>query len=115
MGAWAAVATVDPNEPGHYPTCPFLALTDLYCPACGGLRAAHALARGDVGTAAGRNVLFVAAVPLLLVLWARWVRVSAVGDRRLQPPSSRAWAVAGVVALAFAVLRNLPSGAWLAP
>jgi hypothetical protein len=24
IAATAVVATIDPNEPGHYPTCPFL-------------------------------------------------------------------------------------------
>ena len=42
---------VDPNQPGHYPTDPFLAITGLYCPGCGTLRALHALARGDLLTA----------------------------------------------------------------
>ena len=28
------VAAVDPNTPGHYPVCPLLRLTGLYCPGC---------------------------------------------------------------------------------
>ena len=42
--AFAYVGTVDPNEPGHYPVCPLLRFTGLYCPGCGGLRS-----RGSTG------------------------------------------------------------------
>ena len=30
--AAAVLWSVDPNEPGHYPTCPFLAVSGLYGP-----------------------------------------------------------------------------------
>src|SRR5687768_7002451 len=50
-GAAAYVSVVDPHQPGHYPACPFLAVTGLFCPGCGGLRCAHALAHGDVPAA----------------------------------------------------------------
>ncbi len=33
MAAFAYVGTVDPNAPGHYPVCPLLHYTGLYCPA----------------------------------------------------------------------------------
>jgi hypothetical protein len=118
LGAAAAVsvvAVVDPNESGHYPTCPFLALTGHWCPGCGSLRALHALAHGDVLGAVGRNVLLVASLPLLAWLWLRWVRRSWTGTPRpaLAPPVL-IWAGL-VLVLAFAVLRNLPIGAALAP
>ena len=45
--ALATLATVDPNQPGHYPTCPFLATTGFYCPGCGALRAVHDLLHGE--------------------------------------------------------------------
>jgi hypothetical protein len=116
VGAWAFVATVDPNEPGHYPTCPFLALTGWSCPGCGGLRAAHALAHGDLAAAAGLNLLFVLALPLVVVLWLRWVRARARGDDEpFAPMSTRLWVVALAVAAGFGVVRNLPGVEWLAP
>jgi len=113
--AVSVVAVVDPNESGHYPTCPFLALTGHWCPGCGSLRALHALAHGDVLGAVGRNVLLVASLPLLAWLWLRWVRRSWTGTPRpaLAPPVL-IWAGL-VLVLAFAVLRNLPIGAALAP
>jgi hypothetical protein len=113
--AVAYVALVDPNQAGHYPTCPFLALTGLYCPGCGALRAVHALSRGDLATAASLNVLVVAAVPLLVALWSGWARRRWTGvPRTWLAPGWLLWALLAVV-LGFAVLRNLPAVAWLAP
>jgi len=58
------VTAVDPNAAGHYPACPFLAVTGWYCPGCGALRAVHALGQGDVMTALARNPFAVAALGL---------------------------------------------------
>ncbi len=113
--AVTVVALVDPSEPGHYPTCPFLALTGLYCPGCGSLRAVHALAHGQVLTAAGFNVLSLASLPLLAVIWLRWTRRTWTGAARAQPlPAVWLWALA-VLVVVFGVVRNLPFGASLAP
>ena len=111
----AYVGVVDPNQPGHYPSCPFLALTGAYCPGCGSLRAVHALAHGDVGAAVGLNLLAVLAVGALAVIWVRWVRRSWRGQPRTTvAPAVTLWALAGVV-IVFAVVRNLPAGGALAP
>jgi uncharacterized protein DUF2752 len=113
--AVAVVATVDPNEAGHYPTCPFLSLTGQVCPGCGSLRAVHALAHGDVGTALGLNLLTVLAVVPLVVIWARWlVRTRTGASRSTVAPAPVLWALL-VVVVAFGVLRNLPAFTWLAP
>ena len=64
LAAGALLYVVDPNQPGHYPTCPFLALTGLYCPGCGALRATHDLLHGDVAGALARNPLAVLGRPL---------------------------------------------------
>jgi hypothetical protein len=118
-GAAAAVtyvAMVDPNEQGHYPTCPFLAVTGYYCPGCGSLRMLHAAAHGQLGEAFGRNPLAFAFLPLLGYLWARWALASARGR---PVPSVRfrpwlVWAFIGLV-LVFWLVRNLPVGHALAP
>ena len=110
-----AVALVDPNEPGRYPSCPFLSLTGLYCPGCGSLRAVHALTNGDVTLAVGLNVLTVLAVVALPVIWARWVQRTWTGAPRAAiAPAGYIWSLL-VVVLVFGVLRNLPMGAGLAP
>jgi hypothetical protein len=113
--AAAVVATVDPNQPGHYPTCPFLLLTGHWCPGCGSLRAVHALAHGDLGEALARNPLAVALLPLAVVLWGLWVRRRLTGrPRTWAAPGWAIWALLAVV-LVFWVLRNLSGFGWLAP
>jgi hypothetical protein len=113
--AFVVVALVDPNQPGHYPTCPFFAVTGHWCPGCGSLRAMHALTRGDVAAAAGLNVLALTSLPVLALIWLRWVRRSWTGAPRAQPaPAALIWALA-VGVLLFGVIRNLPFGASLAP
>lgn len=109
------VAAVDPSRPGHYPTCPFLLLTGAYCPGCGSLRAVHALAHGHLAEAVGLNAFAVAMVPLLAVIWVRWLSRRLAGrDRPAPAPARRIRGLAGAVVV-FWVLRNLPFGAALAP
>ena len=111
----AYLGAVDPNQPGHYPTCPFLWLTGLYCPGCGALRTVHALAHGDLRTAVGLNVLAVAGFVLLGVIWVRWtVREWRGVPRTTVAPAWSLRLMAGVTVV-FWVLRNLPVGAALAP
>ncbi|WP_406832408.1 DUF2752 domain-containing protein [Pedococcus sp. KACC 23699] len=109
------VALVDPNEAGHYPTCPFLALTGAYCPGCGSLRAIHALARGDVATAMARNPFAVVALVGLVVGWVLWTWRLWNGRRRTWVVP--AWAIHAFLAavMAFWVLRNVPGWTWLSP
>ncbi|MFD7612509.1 DUF2752 domain-containing protein [Streptomyces sp. NPDC059828] len=113
--AFAYVGSVDPHEPGHYPVCPLLRLTGIYCPGCGGLRSAHAFIHGDLGAALGANALATLGYGIFAVVWTVWI-VRAIRGRpfRLGLPASWAWAVGGVL-LAFTVVRNLPFGAVLAP
>jgi hypothetical protein len=108
------LAVADPRTPGHYPACPFRAVTGLECPACGTLRAVHALTRGDVAAAAGFNVLALALLPLAALLW--WRAAAARRAGRPVRPLPGAVTVAVVVSVAaFTVLRNSPVGAPLAP
>lgn len=116
VGATAWVAAVDPDRPGHYPVCPFHALTGLWCPGCGSLRAVHALTHGDLTAAVHRNVLLVAALPLVAYAWVDWLR-STGGRRsgaRLRVRTGQGYALVGLI-LAFGVLRNLPEFSFLAP
>jgi hypothetical protein len=109
------VGSVDPNEPGHYPVCPLLALTGVYCPGCGGLRSAHALAHGDVAAALGANALAVLGFALFAVFVVFWV-VRVLRSRPVTVPlRSPHWWALGAAALIFTVVRNLPAGSSLAP
>ncbi|MFE9627579.1 DUF2752 domain-containing protein [Streptomyces sp. NPDC006527] len=114
-GAFAYVGAVDPNEPGHYPVCPMLRYTGLYCPGCGGLRSAHAFVHGDFTAALHDNALAVAAYLGFAVLWTVWVVRAARGrPPRLDPRPVHLWSL-GVLLLVFTVVRNLPFGGWLRP
>ncbi|GAA4023130.1 DUF2752 domain-containing protein [Streptomyces plumbiresistens] len=115
VGAFAYVGTVDPNQPGHYPVCPLLRLTGIYCPGCGGLRSAHAFVHGDFVTALGDNALAVVGYFAFAVVWTVWV-VRAVRGRpaRIVLGPVQLWSL-GALALVFTVVRNLPFGGWLHP
>ncbi|GAA2428950.1 DUF2752 domain-containing protein [Streptomyces glaucus] len=114
-GAFAYVGAVDPHEPGHYPACPLLRYTGLYCPGCGGLRSAHAVVHGDLLAALRDNAAAVAGYLGFAVLWAVWVVHAARGrPLRIDVAPAYLWA-AGALLLLFTVVRNLPFGGWLHP
>jgi hypothetical protein len=112
--AGALITLVDP-EGGPYPACPTRALLGIDCPACGTLRGLHALSRGRVTEALDHNLLLVLAVPLGLVAWWGWVRAAAGAPVEARPMPRWAIGLAIVVAVAFAIVRNLSLGglAWL--
>ncbi|MCK1820383.1 DUF2752 domain-containing protein, partial [Streptomyces sp. XM83C] len=113
--AFAYVGAVDPNEPGHYPVCPLLRTTGLYCPGCGGLRSAHAFVHGDLLTALHANAVAVAGFLLFAAGWTGWVvRAARARPTRFDPRPATLWAL-GVSLLVFTVVRNLPFGGFLHP
>ncbi len=113
----AVLALVDPARPGVYPACPLFALTGLYCPGCGSLRAVHRLLHGDLaGAWAANKLLVICGLPLAAALvnegW-RWASGRAlVEGPRL--PRAGVYAIVAVL-VGFAVLRNIPALAVLAP
>jgi hypothetical protein len=120
IAATGYIRMVDPNEPGHYPMCPTLALFGIDCPGCGGLRATHALANGDIASALDHNALFVVLVPVLVAMWAMWTYRAWTGvtpalTRRREVVARTAPMIALIVVMLFAVIRNfvpyLASGA----
>ncbi|MFV2121645.1 DUF2752 domain-containing protein, partial [Streptomyces sp. Act-28] len=113
--AFAYVGAVDPNEPGHYPACPLLRYTGLYCPGCGGLRSAHAFVHGDLATALGANAVAVAGYLAFAVFMVFWLVKAVRGlPVRLDPSPSLLWLLGGAWAV-FTVVRNLPFGSALVP
>ncbi|MYU21592.1 DUF2752 domain-containing protein [Streptomyces sp. SID8352] len=114
-GAFTYVAAVDPNEPGHYPVCPLLRLTGLYCPGCGGLRSAHAVAHGDLPAALHANAPAVLGYAAFAVLWTLWTVRAARGRRSAFSPGPVLLWTLGSLLLAFTIVRNLPLGGWLTP
>jgi len=115
LAAAGYLAAVDPNEPGHYPGCPWLFLTGRYCPGCGGLRAFHDLFHGQFMAAVSSNVLAVAMLPVGLLLWWQWTR-NRLSGKQNQLRFRGWWGWSGVALMvAFGIVRNLPATAWLAP
>lgn len=123
-GAAMAVALHlrDPNVAGSWGPagiglCPFHAVTGLWCPGCGGLRAVHHLTHMEWGAALTSNVLTVVLVAVLVVAWGRWVHLRWQGlpaQRMLVLTPTASMAVLSTMAV-FTVVRNLPFGAFLAP
>lgn len=109
------LAAVDPNQPGRYPTCPTRSLLGFDCPACGTLRGLHSLTRGRVWEALDHNLLLLVAVPVGLLFWLGWIRMALGRSRGGWSPPAWGVPVVVVVAVAFAVARNLPVDAlrWL--
>ncbi|ASU83485.1 DUF2752 domain-containing protein [Nocardiopsis gilva YIM 90087] len=107
---------IDPHEPGHYPTCPWLMMTGTFCPGCGSMRAINALTNLDLTGALRMNVLTIALLPVMAYSYAKWVYYS------FRPPTEHVraahpfwlWLFLGVI-LAFWVVRNLPFASVLAP
>ncbi|WP_242614087.1 DUF2752 domain-containing protein [Actinomadura roseirufa] len=112
----ALLAFVDPNEPGHYPACPFLFATGLYCPGCGTMRMVHALAHGRVGEAFGLNPMVLMLLPVFAHLYVRWVARSVRG-LPMRSALFRPKVVYGFIGLliVYWVVRNLPFAHALAP
>jgi hypothetical protein len=104
----AALALVDPGEPGRYPLCPTRALLGVDCPACGTLRGLHALLGGRPLDALGHNVLLAVAVPLGIVVWVGWLRAALGGPRQTWTVPRWALLSLAMAAGTFAVLRNVP-------
>jgi hypothetical protein len=103
----------DPSRT-HVPLCPLHALTGLWCPLCGGLRAVHALSRGNVQSALHDNAMLVLALPVIVALWAQWAARTRTGGARRRWPRGVTLAVITALA-AFTVLRNLAIGTALHP
>lgn len=112
--ATLALALRDPHQNGSWGLCPSRAL-GFDCPGCGGLRAVNDLTQGRLVDAASSNLYLVAAIPVVLFFLGRWALDAWRGtDRSSSVLTVPLLVVAGVVLVAFAVLRNVPTFGWLA-
>ena len=106
----------DPHQQGAWGLCPFHAITGLWCPGCGSLRAVNDLTHGDLLGALSSNLVLVLALPLVALWRGRWLHTEWTGRRR--PATGLATSTVFLLVvpvLVFAVVRNLPVGSWLAP
>ena len=109
------VAAVDPAQGNSLvPPCPFHALTGWWCPGCGMTRATHHVLHGDIVGALRFNLLLPFVLALIVVAWFDWY-ARTIGHRPVLAGRVPAWAAtAGIaVAVAFAVVRNLPGADFL--
>ena len=121
-GATAFLYAIDPARHAVYPQCLLYNATGIYCAGCGATRAIYALLHGRVLEALHDNVLFVAALPLLLYVatpyilaaWRAdaWPAISLDGRTSVQRGI-----LIFLLMIAFMVLRNLPGWPfdWLKP
>lgn len=116
LGAAALLRLHDPHGTGSYGFCPFLVLTGVPCPGCGGLRAVNDLTHGDVAAAASSNVVAVVLVGVLGIAWVAWVVRRWRGqDGPMVTVNERSAVLVLVALLVFGIVRNTPWGSWLAP
>jgi hypothetical protein len=103
-----------PPVAGAYPACPWLTITGMDCPFCGGLRSATAMLHGDWATAVDYNLLAAVMVPLVLVGAVLALLLGARAQPMVQSfTSGRALTLALVVVAGWFVLRMLPFAGWL--
>lgn len=96
LGTGAVLYFFDPAAHSFYPGCPLHSLTDLDCPTCGGLRAAHLLLHGHLRAAFALNPLLFFALPIIALFCLR----PALARPRWIP-----WAALGIL-IAWFVWRN---------
>ena len=113
VGALAVDDVVDPTRT-HLPLCPFHALTGWDCPLCGSLRSAYSLSHLQFAEAMRDNLLFVAALPVIIAVWLDCAARSRAGRPR-RVSSKPTIALVVTLAIAFTALRNLPSVSGLRP
>jgi len=115
LGVGAMVFFFNPSTHGFFPTCMFHAATGLYCPGCGATRALYALLHGNIRMALKDNALFVLSLVALTVWGARFIlRKLKNQPAKFSLSPKFLWGFL-VVAVVFAVLRNLPGFEWLSP
>ena len=111
LGAFvvAVLFLVDPGRSDVFPPCPFHALTGLYCPGCGSLRALHWALHRDFAGAFGLNPLMFLAMPVVIYELASHALLAVRGralPRLFSNPLS-AWIIFWVI-VAYWILRNVP-------
>jgi hypothetical protein len=107
--AAAVLFAFDPSTSKFYPSCPFHALTGLYCPGCGTCRAIHELLHGHLASAFGLNPLMVLLIPLLSYMFLPYVAFAITGKMVAAVSVPALWArVTLWIILAYWVLRNVP-------
>mgnify|MGYP001301412067 CR=1 FL=1 len=109
LGGAGLVWFFNPSTEGFFPVCPLFKLTGIACPGCGLTRAFHALFHGDIAAALGFNAMVPFYAFVFAYLFVAMILIAALGRTpRLNILKARyIWSFM-IVALVFAVVRNLP-------
>jgi hypothetical protein len=114
--ALALLYAYDPAEHARFLECPLHKLTAVWCAGCGGQRALHALLHGQLHHALALNLVAVLGLPVAAYLYTAWaLQVLAAIRMPLPRPTPQRVACLVLACLVYAVVRNLPGFAWLAP
>jgi hypothetical protein len=115
FAVWA-IAKNPPTAGGWYPPCIFNVSTGLYCPGCGGTRALHLLANGNVLEALRQNALLFLLLPFALWYMGSLALFAAAGKWKQPLFSHRAVTIVlAILVIGYGVLRNIPYFGFLAP
>jgi hypothetical protein len=92
-----------------FPPCPFHALTGLYCPGCGSLRAVHQLFHGNLESAFGLNPLMIILLPFMGYAFISYAMMIFGKQRSAIIPASAylGWLMLIVIVL-YGIFRNIP-------
>lgn len=108
----------NPSSSSLYPPSPFRALTGLYCPGCGTLRALHQLLHGHILKAFELNSLMMVAMPYLIYSYVSYSAPVILGVKvpQIFIKPNWIWLILKII-LVYWVLRNIPVApfSWLAP
>ena len=113
VGAIVFISQYEPvANKQYYPQCGFKNVTGYDCPGCGGLRATHAVTRGNIVGAFRFHPGFVLSLPIvgyLFVLWIReWRRIEEMPVPLSQPECNRPLIWIAVLFISLGVVRNIP-------
>ena len=115
IGVGAMVFFFNPSTHGFYPVCLFHAMTGLNCPGCGMTRSLYALLHGNFLLALKDNALFVLLVMAIGITSAYFIFQKLKNQPAVFKVSPKFLWPFLIIALVFAVARNLPGFEWLSP
>jgi hypothetical protein len=116
----AVLAVLSHGHPSSYswlPKCPFHLLTGMYCPGCGTTRALFYLVHGDMAAAFRYQPLFLAVLPIIVLLIARRLYELCCNVLMPLPFELPLYRLIAAAICVYFVLRNVPMDCfdWLRP
>ncbi len=96
--------------------CPVYKIFKIHCPGCGLTRMLSAMLRLDFAAAFGHNMLLFCLLPFIIFFAVmNGVKYVKYGNSKISKLEMIFYIIAFVLAIVFAILRNLPAFEFLAP